>query len=234
MTAWGSPRGSVPIPAATVVPIRDTDAGMEVLLLRRSSAGAFGGMWVFPGGKVDEADGAGVDGSEAEELARARAAAVREAREEAGIELVPSSLVRLSFWLPPPEAPRRYATWFFIAPFQGGPDVVVDLGEIKEHRWLTPAAAMRLRDLGRIELAPPTFTTLWWLSLRSECAAAMSDAAASEPGRFETHVAFTSDGLVGATLWAGDAGYEDCDMEKPGPRRRLIMSPDGWRVEVSP
>ena len=48
-----------PIPAATVVLVRDGDDGLEVLMLRRSSAGQFGGMWVFPGGKIDEADIAG-------------------------------------------------------------------------------------------------------------------------------------------------------------------------------
>lgn len=232
-SAWftAGPAASQPVPAATVVPIRDGADGVEVLLLRRSSRGAFGGMWVFPGGKVDPGDAdAAVDD---DEISLARAAAVREAREEAAIDLEPSSLVLLSFWLPPPEAPRRFATWFFLAPFQAGPEVVVDLSEIREHRWLTPAEAIRMRDAGLIELAPPTFTTLWWLGRHSDSERALRAAAVSEPERFETHVAFTPDGRLGATLWAGDAGYEDGDLERPGPRRRLWMSPEGWRVEVS-
>ena len=52
------------IPAATVVLVRDGagDDGMgdhgclEVLMLHRVSKVAFGGMWVFPGGKVDDDD----------------------------------------------------------------------------------------------------------------------------------------------------------------------------------
>lgn len=258
-----------PTPAATVVPLRDGDAGLEVLMLRRNSRGPFGGMWVFPGGKVEPedlggaepadpvasvlaadgggeglgpaADGGGeglgpvAGGSGAVELAAARRAAVREAAEEAGIRIDPSSLVVLSFWLPPPEAPRRFATWFFLAPLAAARDVVVDQTEIRDHRWLGPESAIRARHTGEMDLAPPTFTTLWWLSRHPSTASALAAAAAQrEPGRFETHVAVTADGQLRATLWAGDAGYEDGDLERPGPRRRLVMDPGGWRVEITP
>ncbi|HET6963843.1 MAG TPA: NUDIX domain-containing protein [Acidimicrobiales bacterium] len=220
-----------PTPAATVVPLRDGPGGLEVLLLRRNSRGAFGGMWVFPGGKVDPSDLPGHPAA-GDEISAARAAAVREAREEAGLDLDPDSLVVLSFWLPPIEAPRRFATWFFLAPVGHGPEVVVDLGEIHEHRWLTPDEAMDLRQRGDIELAPPTFTTLWWLSRHPDASAALEAAASGSPERFETHVAMAASGGYGATLWAGDAGYEDGNLERPGPRRRLVMHPDGWRVEI--
>ncbi len=47
-----------PRPAATVVLLRDTPAGMEAWLLRRVPQMAFAaGMTVFPGGRVDPADG---------------------------------------------------------------------------------------------------------------------------------------------------------------------------------
>lgn len=260
-------------------------------MLRRNSRGPFGGMWVFPGGKVEPedlggaepadpvasvlaadgggeglgpvadgggeglgpvadgggeglgpaADGGGeglgpaAGGSGAVELAAARRAAVREAAEEAGIRIDPSSLVVLSFWLPPPEAPRRFATWFFLAPLAAARDVVVDQTEIRDHRWLGPESAIRARHTGEMDLAPPTFTTLWWLSRHPSTASALAAAAAQrEPGRFETHVAVTADGQLRATLWAGDAGYEDGDLERPGPRRRLVMDPGGWRVEITP
>ena len=46
-----------PIPAATVVMLRDAPSGMEVFLLRRHSASAvLGGVFVFPGGKLDRLD----------------------------------------------------------------------------------------------------------------------------------------------------------------------------------
>ena len=67
-------------PAATVMLLRDTPNGIEVFMLRRTKAAAFaGGMYVFPGGKVDAADG---DGDEGYAIA-----AIRECYEEAGVLL---------------------------------------------------------------------------------------------------------------------------------------------------
>lgn len=46
-----------PRPSATVIMLRDTAQGMEVFLVRRHSASAvLGGAYVFPGGKLDDAD----------------------------------------------------------------------------------------------------------------------------------------------------------------------------------
>jgi 8-oxo-dGTP pyrophosphatase MutT (NUDIX family) len=199
-----------------------------VLLLQRNSRGPFGGMWVFPGGQVDAADMAGggneIDGS--------RRAAVREAKEEAGLDLDDGGLVTLSFWLPPPQAPRRFATWFFLAPVQGDGGVEVDRVEIKAHRWLTAPAAMAARNGHEIELAPPTYTTLWWLARHRNVADAMRAAAAQEPEQFHTHIVASPGRDLIASVWQGDAGYEDGDLDRPGPRRRLMMDPSGWRVEI--
>lgn len=44
-------------PAATVLLLREDDGELEVLMMRRGAGLAFmAGMWVFPGGRVDEAD----------------------------------------------------------------------------------------------------------------------------------------------------------------------------------
>jgi 8-oxo-dGTP pyrophosphatase MutT (NUDIX family) len=44
-------------PAATVILVRDADRGYEIFMLRRTSQAAFaGGMFVFPGGRVDGDD----------------------------------------------------------------------------------------------------------------------------------------------------------------------------------
>ena len=49
---------AVPVPAATVVLMREGATGPEVLLLRRNRATGFvPGAYVFPGGRVDTADG---------------------------------------------------------------------------------------------------------------------------------------------------------------------------------
>ena len=69
-------------PAATVLLLRDADTveGIEVFMLRRTKTAAFaGGMYVFPGGKVDEVDGEGDAGY--------AIAAIRECYEEAGVLL---------------------------------------------------------------------------------------------------------------------------------------------------
>jgi 8-oxo-dGTP pyrophosphatase MutT (NUDIX family) len=48
----------IPRPAATVLTLRDTPKGYEILMLRRNLRSDFvGGAHVFPGGAVDESDG---------------------------------------------------------------------------------------------------------------------------------------------------------------------------------
>ena len=214
------------VPAATVVPLRDGPTGLETLMLRRNSKLAFGGMWVFPGGRVDDADGPG------DELAMARRAAVREAEEEAGLVIDAAELVPFSHWTPPQGAPRRFLTWFFLAPVREAVDVVIDMGEIHDHGWLSPADAMARRDVGEYELAPPTWMTLWRLAPCADVDAAMDEARRQPPQRFETR-AVMDDGVL-SCLWAGDAGYDDGDPTRPGPRRRLVCAPDGWHYEGTP
>ncbi len=229
-------QAAVPTPAATVIPLRDREDGLEVLLLRRAARGAFGGMWVFPGGQVDPVDlrpSSEDRAAEEVELDAARKAAVREAREEAALVLEEGHLVPLSFWLPPAEAPRRFATWFFLAPADDHPPVVVDDLEIHEHRWQTPDAAMASRNLGEIELVPPTFTTLWWLSQHENVASALRAAGSRPPERFMTRMAPGRDGRPRAALWDGDAGYADGDADRPGPRRRLWLDEGGWHIEFT-
>ena len=73
------PNVSALIPASTVVLLRDGESGVEVLMLRKNSKITFGGMWVFPGGKIDAADypGGEVDANHLESAARARGAGDR-------------------------------------------------------------------------------------------------------------------------------------------------------------
>ena len=47
---------STPIPAATVLLLKDTSDTFEVFMLKRAAASNFGNAWVFPGGKVDPED----------------------------------------------------------------------------------------------------------------------------------------------------------------------------------
>ena len=80
------------IPAATVILLRDAMDGLEVLMLRRNRAlRAFGGAWVFPGGRVDDTDGPDLD-----EISRAKITAARETQEETGLSIFDAPLVTLS------------------------------------------------------------------------------------------------------------------------------------------
>jgi 8-oxo-dGTP pyrophosphatase MutT (NUDIX family) len=228
-----APKGSEPVPivaAATVVLLRDAASGLETLMLRRDSRLAFaGGMWVFPGGRIDPADFPRTELSPEEDLAVAgRTAAVREAEEEAGLAVDPASLVPFAHWTPPPEAPKRFSTQFFVAPAPEG-RVTIDDGEIRDHMWVSPASALARRDALEIELAPPTWVTLYTLSGHATVAAALDAVRASEPEHFTTKAVFTDEGV--AVLWHGDAGYEDGDAAKEGPRHRLWMVDSGWRYE---
>jgi len=222
------------IPAATVIPLRQSLAGMEVLLLQRNSRGQFGNMWVFPGGRVDPDDSGAVVGHDAEvEIGAARAAAVREAAEEASLDLDPSGLVPFSFWVPPLGGAKRFATWFFLIEVRNDEsDVVVDQLEIHRSEWMTPATAIARVNAAQMDMAPPTFATLWWLRDHTDTQAATAAARSREPERFSTRM--RTHGGVMTALWQGDVAYHDGDMDQAGPRRRLIMDPGSWRIEIHP
>ena len=85
----------VPIPAATVVVLREGLAGLEVLLTHRPATMAFAaGMHVFPGGRVDAADrsaGLAARSVRGANDAAAQVAAIRELWEESGILLADST-----------------------------------------------------------------------------------------------------------------------------------------------
>lgn len=149
-----------PCPAGTVVLVRERRAGLQVLLLQRNSTLVFeGGAWVFPGGRVDPGDYPRDGGGDEDALA-ARNAAVREAREEAGVSVPPGELIHIAHWTTPEGPPRRFATWFFLCPLHGDPPVVVDRSEILDFCWLSPAKALRRHRDGRIRLPRPTLATL--------------------------------------------------------------------------
>jgi 8-oxo-dGTP pyrophosphatase MutT (NUDIX family) len=221
----GTP-GSEPLPAATVIPIRDGRDGLETLMLRRNSKIAFGGMWVFPGGRVDP-DDRDPDHPD-DELATARRAAVREAHEEAGLKIGADALLAYSHWTPPSITPRRYLTWFFLTAAPAG-EVVIDGGEIREHEWMRPADALDRQRAGEIELAPPTWVTLHELSSWPSVAESLDAVRPREPERFATHIAVEDDGPT--AIWHGDAGYDASDAAIPGARHRLRMHVSGWSYE---
>ena len=156
-----------PSPASTVVLVKETADTLQTLLLLRNSVLVFeGGAWVFPGGKIDEADypertPSGHIPKDAASLMRAAInAGIRETREEAGLELNPEQLIHIAHWTTPVGMSRRYATWFFLCPMNTDAQVVVDSEEILDYQWVSPAVALEAHRAGRIRLPVPTAHTL--------------------------------------------------------------------------
>ncbi len=141
---------TVPRLAATVLLLRGEAATLEVLLVRRTPQARFmAGAWVFPGGAVDPADGPGQAGL--------RAAATREAREEAGIDLSPNAeLVAFSNWITPAEVKIRFDTWFYLAAMPADQEPEVDGSEIVDARWMTPSDALAAAESGEMSIVFPT------------------------------------------------------------------------------
>lgn len=149
-----------PRPAATVVVLRprggDADAP-ELFMVRRSAKSAFmPDARVFPGGKVDAADGpAGSDEAFA-------AAARRECAEESQIALAPGALRWFDTWITPHGEPRRFHARFYVARLAAGEggDAAADGHETHEGAWATAAEVLAEWEAGAIDLPPPTACTL--------------------------------------------------------------------------
>ena len=158
-----------PVPAATVVLVRQADSGngIEVLLLKRNARLVFhGGHWVFPGGRVDAGDFEQAGG--ALEYPAALKAAVRETREETGIEIDEDRLIHMGHWTTPAGLPRRFATWFFVCPLLHPTAVEIDHGEISDYCWLSPRQALQDARDEKLVLPRPTRVTLSDLSVYDE------------------------------------------------------------------
>lgn len=116
---------ATPKPSATVMLVRDAPAGVEVFLMERSGFGAFGGLHVFPGGKLDPNDGDPIWAERSTGLSAAEAnrtlgvasggldywiASIRECFEEAGV-LLATRADGLLLPLRDPARRARFAGW---------------------------------------------------------------------------------------------------------------------------
>ena len=213
-------------PAATVLPLRDGEHGLEILMVQRNAKGTFASNWVFPGGKVDPEDYEPGD----DILLASRRAASREAHEEADLVVAETTLVPYSHWMPPTVVPRRFATWFFAtrAPSGTDGDVTIDGGEIVDHVWVTPAEALARHQQGDVELVPPTWITLNHLAGFANTQQALESIADREPPFYLTRMISQTPPTV---AWHGDAGYESGDADAQGERHRLTMDPGNWILQ---
>jgi 8-oxo-dGTP pyrophosphatase MutT (NUDIX family) len=190
---------TVPRQAATVILLREGAEGLEVLLVRRTEKARFmAGVWVFPGGAVDEGEGLGDEAH--------RAAAIRELHEEAAITIEDrSALVKFSRWITPAVVRTRYDTHFFLASLPPGQEPQVDGEECVDCGWFTPAAALEAYRAKELELVFPTIKHLEQLSAFSSVAELLAHARAMEVEPVEPRVHL--EGEVARVLLPGDPGY---------------------------
>jgi 8-oxo-dGTP pyrophosphatase MutT (NUDIX family) len=163
------------IPASSVLLLRDSP--LRVLMMHRHEKSAFvPGMWVFPGGAVEETD------HRETTLDTMRVAGARETFEETGIWLgdetrlfrrdatleelmhqAPLDWTRLvwtSHWITPIGIPMRFDTWFFLIAVH---DAVIDAvpnRESLEMRWIEPREALRLHSSNEMPMVFPTVKNL--------------------------------------------------------------------------
>ncbi len=220
---------SDPIPAATLVILRDRPGGPEVLMVERGATLAFaGGALVFPGGRIDAGDHAiaRAIGGGPEDTA-ARIAAIRETIEEVGLAigidsslaehreallagepaetLLPTdafdldTLVYFARWLPLGLPHRIFDTRFYLARGDGEPEA--DGEENARAFWTRPADV--LAGDGRIIF--PTRRNLERLATFESVEVALADARARP---VQTVTPWVEDrGGVPHLCIPGDLGY---------------------------
>jgi 8-oxo-dGTP pyrophosphatase MutT (NUDIX family) len=147
-----------------------------MLMVRRSAHVSFmPGAYVFPGGAVDAADAestaeetraeleariGAVTGVGDRALAYA-AAALRECREECGLDLGGTrALHPWSHWVTPLGLPKRFDTVFFVARNPEGQQPRPDEGETTALEWVEPRSALESHAAGAFPMEFATVSTV--------------------------------------------------------------------------
>jgi 8-oxo-dGTP pyrophosphatase MutT (NUDIX family) len=182
-----------------VILLRGGAERLEVLLVKRTPKARFmGGVWVFPGGAVDQHEGDG-DGAH-------RAAAIRELSEEAAIEIDgPAELVKFSRWITPAEVKIRFDTHFFLAVLPPGQEPRIDGEECVDLGWFTPSGALEAFRAGEIELVFPTIKHLEQLGAFPSVDELLAHARGREVLPIQPRILL--EGEVARVLLPGEPGY---------------------------
>lgn len=185
-----------PRPASTVLVVRDGRDGIELVLGLRPPGGPFGGVWVFPGGAVEDQDVAAVDGLDA----AWRVAGLRETWEEVGLAVtdppdtvVPAGpapvherlasigaafahdrMVYLSNWVTPRIVSKRFDTRFYVVAADGE---LSTSDELTQARWVDPTRALAEHERGDFPMMFPTISHLRYVSGFGDVEALIAEAA---------------------------------------------------------
>ncbi len=170
-----------PVPAVSVIPLRDGPAGLEVFVQHRVPTMDFvPGAVVFPGGRVDPPDtelgarlelpdgfvdrhlerwaSTGYVPSSPDPDAAARtllATGVREMEEETGARVEASRLVPWDNWVTPIGWPRRFDVSFFVLAVEGD-RLVNTTTEAHTSEWIPLDDLVSQVEAGNIAMVPPT------------------------------------------------------------------------------
>jgi 8-oxo-dGTP pyrophosphatase MutT (NUDIX family) len=190
---------TVPRASASLILLRESADGPEVLLVRRNPEQRFmGGAWVFPGGAT-----APEDDDE-------RMTALRELEEEAGIELDEGhELVRFSRWITPAEVKIRFDTHFFVAEGPEHAEPTVDGSECVDWRWVTPQGALDQHRDEQLMLVFPTIKHLEQLARFRTVSEVLEHGRASRVLPVEPRILV--EGGVAQVVLPGEEGYDDDD-----------------------
>lgn len=185
--------------AASLILLRDSGEGPEVLLVQRNPEQRFmGGAWVFPGGAVHDGD------------AHHAAAATRELEEEAGVRLPDAAaVIPFSRWITPSEVKVRFDTWFFVARAPDDADPRCDGQECVDVRWLRPADALEASQRGELMLVFPTIKHLEALAELESVERALETALSREVQPVQPKVIVDPGGDSARVVLPGEPGYDD-------------------------
>lgn len=189
-----------PIPAVSVIPVRDGPGGIEAFVQHRVATMDFApGVLVFPGGRVDGRDreagarlalaggllGEQVSGwaetaydmvgrDPAEAARTLVATALREVAEETGARLDPARLLPWDDWVTPIGVPKRFDVRFYLYPVDGPEAAAFShmTGEAHHSEWLPLADVVCRTETAEIALLPPTRTLVDELSALGTVASA--------------------------------------------------------------
>ena len=171
-----------PIPAVSVLPVRDGPGGLEVFVQHRAATMDFvPGALVFPGGRIDARDAAaaldvpdllveeharswrhtahGVLGDARQAARTVLACAVREVAEETGAVVDPARLLPWDDWETPLGVPKRFDVRFLLLPVRTAAEAAEFTHvttEARHSHWMPVSDVERGAEDGSLYLVAPT------------------------------------------------------------------------------
>ena len=194
------------IESATVLILRQSSSGVEVLLAKRNHTLKFlPDHWVFPGGALEDGDHV----QQHDDLQQAlRNAAVREVEEEVAIAIAPAQLNYFAHWVTPASASKRYSThfyWTFVDQATAA-KAKVDGSELVAMQWFLAADAVMQQSRGQLPMLPPTLVSLMRLEACNGEAAVRNNLSFDKFESITPKMASMDDDLL--MLYPGDVAFE--------------------------